>query len=208
MQTPDLGTTPLLEIYTLPRSNIAPPIAPSTFTIVPLQDTSTFLSRPRPSLLPPIRSSRNFTFGTLDYLTQTTSLTGISSAHFRHASSTAPGLVLLPGPGDRRHSQPTPPDSTTPISQPTTPPQAFQPPPTVPPPSALPAAEAEELRQLRLQFQQQAAHQLQQQKRSFAFIMALKSVDVFRYFSDQLNYLRLVVVIIDATLWPSRRLLT
>ena len=53
------------------------------------------------------------------------------------------------------------------ISRPTTPPQAFQPPPPVPPLSTLPPAEAEELRQLRLQFQQQqqqqAAHHLQQQ---------------------------------------------
>ena len=77
-------------------------------------------------------------------------------------------MVLLPGPGDRLHAQPTPPGSAS-ISRPTTPPQAFQPPPPVPP-RTLPPAEAEELRQLRLQFQQQqqqqqqqAAHHLQQQ---------------------------------------------
>ena len=78
-------------------------------------------------------------------------------------SSVAPPLVLLPGPGDRPHPQPTPPVSAS-ISRPTTPPQAFQPPPATPL-TALPASEAEELRQLRLQFQQQqhAAHRLQQQ---------------------------------------------
>ena len=70
-------------------------------------------------------------------------------------------LRLLPGPGDRPHPQPTPPDTA---SRPTTPPQAFQPPPVIPL-TTLPASEQEELRQLRLQFQQQqqAAHHLQQQ---------------------------------------------
>ena len=72
-------------------------------------------------------------------------------------------MVLLPGPGDRPHPQPTPPDST---SRPTTPPQAFQPqPPPVTPLTSLPASEAEELQQLCLQFQQQqhTTHHLQQQ---------------------------------------------
>ena len=73
---------------------------------------------------------------------------------------------LRPGPGDNPHSLPTPPDSSTPISRPTTPPQAFHQSPSAPhpPTSTLPNPEAEELRQLRLQFQQQVVHhQLQHQ---------------------------------------------
>ena len=151
-QTPDLGTiaTPHLATYTLHRSDIGPPIVHqhvhdratpghqhvpiAAATIVPLTD--------------PVNIQLHF-FGTSDH--------PLRSCHLRCTRS---------GPGDRPHSQPTPPDSTTPISRPTTPPQAFQqPPPTAPPPhtSTLPTAEAEELRQLRLQFQQQAAHQLQHQ---------------------------------------------
>ena len=76
-------------------------------------------------------------------------------------SSVATPLRLLPGPGVRPPPLPTPPDTTP---RPTTPPQAFQPPPVIPL-TTLPVSEQEELRQLRLQFQQQqqAAHHLQQQ---------------------------------------------
>ena len=79
----------------------------------------------------------------LHLLSHTFMMDSSASSHdsqHRHRRRRDRGLILRPGPGDFPQSHPTTPDSSTPISRPTTPPQALQQPtnpPAQPPPSCL-----------------------------------------------------------------------